>query len=689
MRATISLDGIWEARLDAEPSFGRRLPVPMPWQAADPALRDYAGRLWYRREFELPSQWVGQSIALRFGAVDYEARVWVNGQEVGGHVGGYTPFELDVTAQTRAGRNELSLRVDDPADVGELPHGKQGGRWYTPVSGPWQSVALLARPPRRVERVEIRPDARRGAVQARLAAVGLDGPTPLTVEVVDRGRVVASAQALAAPGIEPLVELTLAEPRLWSPDDPHLYALRARLGDDRLEARFGLRSVEARDGQILLNGQPLYLRGALDQAYWPETLYTLPSDEQIEREIRLARELGLNLLRKHIKPEDPRYLDACDRLGMLIWAEPANPDRFTERARAALRRDLLEMVERDYNRPSVIIWSLYNEDWGVPELFNDPEQQRWVAELYDELRRRDPSRLICDNSGWAHVVTDLNDYHEYYAAPERIGRFRERLDALLADPSENFVLGRSSRGEPILISEFGNWGLADPALARERIRGEPAWFAYYEEGAENPSDRMKRVAGFEARFARLGLGELFGSPGQLCAFLQRRAARALKAQIDEMRARPRLRGYVVTELTDLEWEGNGFFDYWRQPKAFPAELAWANAPLALIARPERRGGWAGEPIVIGLHVANDTGRRVEGVVRWSLDEAGLSGELPAVVPARSSGALPEALRLIAPPVGHATLRLELVAAGVGLPGPTGRAPGADRARDPGQRQREG
>jgi hypothetical protein len=174
---------------------------------------------------------------------------------------------------------------------------------------------------------------------------------------------------------------------------------------------------------------------------------------------------------------------------------------------------------------------------------------------------------------------------------------------------------------------------------------------------------MKRVAGFEARFERLGLGDVFGSPGQLCAFLQRRAARALRAQIEEMRARPRLRGYVVTELTDLEWEGNGWLDYWRQPKSFHADLAAANAPLALVARPERRGWWAGQPIVVDLQVANDTGQPLEGIVRWSLEGAGLGGELAATVPARTSARLPDAVRLSAPAIGHAALRLELVAGG--------------------------
>ena len=163
---------------------------------------------------------------------------------------------------------------------------------------------------------------------------------------------------------------------------------------------------------------------------------------------------------------------------MLIWAEPANPDRFTDAARSALRRDLLEMVERDYNRPSVIVWSLYNEDWGVPELFHDAEQQRWVADLYDELRRVDPTRPICDNSGWAHVVTDLNDYHEYYAAPERIGRFRERLDSLLADPRRTSCSGadRAASRSSSPSSATGGWPTRrSRASARAASRaGSPA-----------------------------------------------------------------------------------------------------------------------------------------------------------------------------------------------------------------------
>jgi hypothetical protein len=624
VRASLSLDGVWQARLDAESEFARELRVPLPWQAADPALREHTGVVWYRRSIEVPAEWRDHEVAVGFGAVDYRATVYADGREVGGHEGGYTPFEVVIPAETR----ELTLRVEDLEDSSEVPHGKQGGRWYTRVSGPWQSVSLLVRPRERVERVRVYPDVPRGGFRVAVTA---------RVTTVRRVRVAVggvTAEALVSPEVpEATVEVVVPDARLWSPNDPHLYDLVASLDSgDELRERVGLRSIEARDGQLFLNGQPFYMRGALDQAYWPETLYTLPSDEEIEREIRLAKQMGLNLLRKHIKPEDPRYLDACDRLGMLIWAEPANPTVFTETARAALRRDLLEMVERDFNRPSVVVWSLYNEDWGVPGLFRDRQQQEWVAELYRELKALDPTRPVCDNSGWAHVETDLNDYHEYYAAPERLARFAERLDYLVAHPEENFALGwRPRGGEPILISEWGNWGLSDPAKMRDRLGGGPAdgrnvppWFEY---GGDAPVDRMKRVAGFEERFEALGLATQFGSPAGLCEFLQRRAFRALKAQLDEMRRRPAIQGHVVTELTDIEWEGNGWLDYWRQPKVFHDELKWINGPVGLVATTERHGYWCGEEVVVDLHLHNTRDEQIEGFVRWGLGPTRFRSEL--------------------------------------------------------------
>jgi hypothetical protein len=680
MRQAFALDGMWQARLDpddlglahgwAEPDapFERQLPVPLPWQAADPALRDYAGVVWYRRSFRVPLQWQGQDVAAHFGAVDYEARVWLNGQEVGGHVGGYTPFEVELTEHVSwDGENSLTLRVHDPANVDEIPHGKQGGGWYTPVSGPWQSVAQVTRPAERVVRLRCYPDAAHGAMRVAATcalAASVDYRLEFALVDPDTGQPAATAvAAVAADAPSALIELHVPEPKLWTPESPVLYTLRATLRTaqgrtaDVLEEHVGLRTVEAHGGQIFLNGSPLYLRGALDQAYWPDTLYTVPSDEAIEREIRLAREMGLNLLRKHLKPEDSRYLAAADRLGMLVWAEPANPTLFTPVARDALRRDLLEMIDRDFNRPSVVVWGLYNEDWGLPGLWSDAEKQAWLAGLYREVKSLDPTRLVCDDSGWAHVLTDLNDYHEYYAAPERIAAFRQRLDFIVRHPEDNFGQGHTPSGQPVLVSEFGNWALPDPRAAVDRSGGaEPPWFAYGQADAiadgqqweRSPVERLKTIAGFEDRFRGLGLAEVFQTTDALVAHVQRRAFRALKAQIEEMRRRPELCGYVVTELSDIEWEANGWLDYWRQPKTFHHDLADINADLALITSPQTPNAWGGEQVVVLLHVANTTAQSLAGVVRWQLEGTDLSGGVPAAASPYMTTPLPTPIRFQAP-----------------------------------------
>jgi Glycosyl hydrolases family 2, sugar binding domain/Glycosyl hydrolases family 2, TIM barrel domain/Glycosyl hydrolases family 2 len=672
MRAVQDLDGTWQARLDPDDvglaqgwahrdvGFDRALTVPLPWQAADPELRSYAGAAWYRRTFRVPDAWRGHAVAVRFGAVDYEARVWLNGRGLGGHAGGYTPFELDLTpALDWSGDNHLVLRAFDPADLAEIPHGKQGDGWYTPVSGPWQSVGLRARPHRRVGRLRCLPDATTGTFRVHATCVlGGSATYRLDVEALDPAThqpVAAAAATVASTTPSAMVELRIPSPRLWSPDTPDLYTLRATLADgsgatlDVLEERAGLRTFEARDGRLLLNGEPFYLRGALDQAFWPDTLYTPPSDAAIEREIRLAKSLGLNLLRKHIKPEDPRYLDACDRLGLLVWAEPANPTLFTPAARAALRRDLLEMIERDMNRPSVVIWSLYNEDWGLPGLWSQPDVQAWLRELYGEVRRLDPTRPICDNSGWAHVRTDLNDYHEYFSLPDRAASFRARLDFIESESSDNYAQGHAPRGgEPLLVSEWGTWALTEP----RRDWAPP----------QNSTDPMKTMAGFEARFRQLGLDAIFGTPAALVEHIQRRAFRSLTGQIEEMRRRPAIQGWVVTEFSDIEWEANGWLDYWRQPKTFTADLADLTAELAVVAIPEQPSVWAGEPMVVPVWLSNWSHRSVAGTLRWRVEGTPLAGELPASVGAFQTLQSPWAIRFRAPdePPANRRLLLELL-----------------------------
>lgn len=688
-RQSVRLDGRWRARVDADDrgiaeawqrdgdaAFDRCLQVPLAWQAADPSLRQYAGAVWYRCNFQVPHHWrsADTELALRFDAVDYRVDVWLNNTYVGEHEGGYTPFEVDITHVVRedGAKNTLTLRVFDPTDLAEIPHGKQGGGWYTRVSGPWQSVWLLARPWQRIlgarcfPRLEGSPRAAVVSVHvsARLRA---GASVRVFAEVIERsGNVAANRHALADDEhVDLELLLRVDEAHLWQPDDPYLYRLRLTLLDDTLEMPLGIRTVEARDGRLLLNGRPLYVRGALDQAYWPETLYTPPSVEAIEREIQLAKEMGLNLLRKHIKPEDPRYLDACDRLGMLIWAEPANPDQFSPAACAAVRRDLLEMIDRDFNRPSIIVWSLYNEDWGVPKLWHDTATQDWVSKLYREVKAVDPTRLVCDNSGWAHLAgaTDLNDYHEYFAVPERTQAFRERLDFIEQHPDDNFARGSAPSGVPVLISEWGNWALVDPrnVIARSGDT-EPAWFDFagrYQSASASPDVAppalsvspdvaMRHIHSVESRFHQLGLDRIFGDLGELADHAQARALRALASQIGEMRRRPAIQGYVVTELTDIEWECNGWLDYWRTPKRFHSQLAELNAPLALIATPHRPNAWAEDLVRVELTVSNTTEEPFIGSVHWRLLETDLAGAVPAAAAAFTTRSVEQPVLFRAP-----------------------------------------
>jgi beta-galactosidase/beta-glucuronidase len=332
-------DGPWQFRTDpdadlAPGSFdgqngaadlqGRGLTVPAPWQSQGPDLRDYAGTGWYVRDFELPAGWRGgdRCAWLHFGAVDYRAEVWVNDQRLGCHEGGYLPFEFDATHALRDGANRLLVRVEDAADIfNEIPHGKQS--WYGMLSGIWQPVWLELRPQLHISWVRVTPDALRGRVSLD---VGLSEPaagaTALLGEILGpSGAVVATFETS-----ETRFDVDVPEPVLWDVARPNRYTARltASASGASCEATFGFRTIETRDGKLLLNGQPVYLRSALDQDYYPELISTPPSYEYIEKEMRQALEIGFNCLRVHIKVADPRYYDAADRLGLVIWTELPN-----------------------------------------------------------------------------------------------------------------------------------------------------------------------------------------------------------------------------------------------------------------------------------------------------------------------------------------------------------------------------
>jgi beta-galactosidase/beta-glucuronidase len=363
--------------------------VPAPWQSQAEDLRDYVGIGWYRRDFMVEEEWVtGRRLVLKFGAVDYLAQVWVNEQPAGEHEGGYLPFEMDITSMVTAGTNTVTVRVADRLeDFAEIPHGKQS--WYGPLSGIWQDVVLESRPQRYFRQVRITPQGERVQVTATLDAP-LSQSEGLVYEVRSPDdKVVASGRT-----DKETFTIAVKEPRLWSPDAPYLYTLALTLESgntmDSVVETFGFRTIETRDGKMLLNGQPLYLRGALDQDYYPDLICTPPSTEYLEAQLHKAKELGLNCMRVHIKIADPRYYAAADRVGILIWTELPNWKNLTEASRRRAQATLDGILERDWNHPSIIIWTLINENWGT-DLTHNATHRAWLSDMYHRLKEIDPT----------------------------------------------------------------------------------------------------------------------------------------------------------------------------------------------------------------------------------------------------------------------------------------------------------
>ncbi|MBP1807089.1 glycoside hydrolase family 2 protein [Rubellimicrobium aerolatum] len=636
-RARLSLDGIWEFRHDSDQRW-REAWVPGVWQQF-PDLAWAFGTGLYRRRFTVPADWQGRELALHFGAVSELAIVRVNGQEIARHEGGYLPFEAVIPADLLTGDDLLEVEATLPDahrnaeahDFAEIPHGKQS--WYGPQGGIWQSVTLEARHPTHIAAIRLDPHWPEGRLALRLSlSRPLHGAVAL--EVLDPAGATVHTETLhiAADHLSHAVTLTDVAP--WSPDHPALYTFRATLRDegghdiDRREDTFGFRHIETRDGAIHLNGQPLYLRGALDQDYYPDGFGTPPSLEMLEDQARKAKALGLNCLRVHIKIPDPRYYDVADRLGLLVWSEIPNIESFTPASAARLRATMEGILLRDRNHPSIVIWTLINEDWGT-RLREVADQRRWIVEMFDWLKAEDPLRLVVDNSACfpnAHVKTDLNDYHYYRTALDR----REEWEALNREFAANadwtFIPSPETQrtgDEPLILSEFGVWGLPDPAKLRDEDDRDPWWMPYGATWALG----VALPTGIEQRFHEIGLEQVFGGFTQFIEAAQWHQFTSLKWEIEDIRAHAPITGYVITELTDVHWEGNGLMDMARNPRVFAQALAPVNTDLVIAPGLAHHAARAGQPIHAATRVATGGATLPEGArLEWHLEGEG--GSVP-------------------------------------------------------------
>ena len=484
--------------------------------------------LWYRREVTVPEGFLPRDgrLLLHFGAVDQEAAVYLNGVLLGSHTGGYNAFTLDAT-DALGPRNILVVRVHDVTDAGFHSRGKQktrrGGIWYTPQSGIWQTVWMEAVPRHYIESLRIVPLFDQSTVEVTVRCA-----QPLQCEATVDGRTVPFTSGEPA-------RIPMPDFRAWSPEDPFLYDLTVTLGEDRIESYFGMRKIEVRADRggvmrLFLNGEPYFHSGLLDQGYWPDGLYTAPSDEALIFDIRTAKAMGFNLLRKHIKVEPMRWYYHCDRLGMLVWQDmPSGGGKYrfstvtlplvtgvhrrdnryrafaraSSQGRAEYMDELEEMVLQLFNAPSVALWVPFNEGWG----------QFDSTRVMERLRALDPTRPVDPASGWHDQgAGDLRSLHVYF----KPFRFR-----------------RDRRGRALALSEFGGYNL--------RVDGH--CFSQKDYGYR----RLPDAAALWRDFARLYERQVLPAvPRGLCAA-------------------------VYTQLSDVEDELNGLMTYDRRVVKLDAE----------------------------------------------------------------------------------------------------------------------
>jgi hypothetical protein len=460
--------------------FDDVITVPYAWQtAASGIAARWLSVGWYRRTVRSPADW--RRTFCVFAGVFQQATVWLNGREVGRHTGGYTCFDIDLTEFLDEGQGVLVVRVEAPADKRFIPHGKQrsspaddwDGCSFEPTSGIWQPVWLEERPTNHIRTLKLSPSPALTAIEASVVVVDPAIAGPVHYEI-DTGDQVLTASG-PADGTPTHIELPCA--RRWSPADPFLYNVTARLetpeGEDVVGGYTGLRHLTRQDGRLFLNDKPIYLRGVLDQGYWPDTGLTAPDDDALRRDIELAAAAGFTLVRKHMKFESPRQLYWADRLGMLMWVEPPAIGRFEPSAIASFAELIEPMVEVYGNHPSVVIWGLFNEEWGLDWNTEQSAQQRAVVESVARLRAADGSgRLVVDDSGWCHVDTDLLDWHIYTAD---LARWRRVVDGLADGTASVLGIGlgpgalvdrplevRPSPDRPPLINSEYGVGLTGP-----------------------------------------------------------------------------------------------------------------------------------------------------------------------------------------------------------------------------------
>ena len=556
----LNMNGEWEFEIDAGNcgeeqgwasgrSFSQTIVVPFPPESELSGVghKDFMPAVWYRSAFALPDAWAGSRVMLHFGAVDYEATVWLNGREVVRHRGGSSPFSAEITAELHDGQNELVVRAVDDNRSNLQPCGKQSQRLhshgcrYTRVTGIWQTVWLECVPATFIRHVKITPDLDGARVILQAEIDGSCEGVSLRAIAGAHGKSVGE-DVVPASWRSTLAVVPLEEVEPWEPGSPFLYDLDLLLERDgsvvdRVKSYFGLRKVHVDGNRILLNNRPLFQRLVLDQGYYPDGIWTAPTDEALRMDVEISMGLGFNGARLHQKVFEPRFLYWADRLGYLVWGEFASwgIDLANAAACENLANEWLEVVRRDVNHACVVGWCPFNET-------NASQRRSALALVYNTTRSVDPSRPVIDTSGYVHVVTDVDDCHDYDQNPDT---FKARHSKLAQGKPyrNNPEHDARYRGQPFIVSEYGGiWW--NPGQTDDKAWGY--------------GDRPKTEDEFIARYRVL---------------------------TEALLENPAMAGFCYTQLYDIEQEVNGLYTYDRRAKLDPNVFKAINTQAAAIETP--------------------------------------------------------------------------------------------------------
>ena len=536
----LNLNGSWEFEFDFGKSGKYRnmldkekydMEIIVPFcpesELSGIGFTDFINAVWYRRGFNIPSSWKNGRILLHFEAVDYYSEVWINNTLVGNHKGGYTPFYFDITEFLHENENKLTLYAEDDSRSGSQPSGKQSkiypstGCDYTRVTGIWQTVWLEYVPCSYIKSYTVTPDIENSRLHL---SADLEGNATLYAEALWNGKKVGAGEAVSKGGSLNF-QIELEELHLWEPLNPALYDLNITYGEDSIKGYFGMRSLSLTENEMLINGKPVFQRLVLDQGYYPDGIYTAPTDEALKRDIELSIAMGFNGARLHQKVFERRFLYHADKMGYLVWGEYGNwgLDHSGPEALGIFLPEWLEAVARDYNSPALIGWCPFNETWDIR---GHRQDDAVLKGIYLASKAIDKTRPVIDTSGNYHVMTDIYDVHNYN---QDVRQFQKDFEPVISggDPFDHLSDRQKYAGQPYFVSEYGG--------IQWNEQKSDGW---------GYGNRPKSIEEYVERY--IGL------------------ARTLLEN-------PRIFGLCYTQLYDVEQEVNGIYHYDRTPK-FRAEI---------------------------------------------------------------------------------------------------------------------